>query len=80
MEAQKVDLLVTDVIMPDVNGFMLARQARELHPEITLIYMSGYYTEAQRRSGPNGLMLTKPFRPAILLANVAKEIGPPASE
>ncbi len=80
MTDESIDLLVTDVVMPDMNGFQLARQAREHHPEIILIYMSGFYTEAQKRSGPKGLMLTKPFRTSVLVAHVAKELGPPAPE
>ncbi|MBV8653085.1 MAG: response regulator [Alphaproteobacteria bacterium] len=75
MEDAAVDLLVTDVVMPDMNGFELAREARQLHPGIILIYMSGFYTEAQRRSGPLGLMLTKPFRPSLLLDEVTKALG-----
>ena len=75
----EIDLLVTDVVMPDMNGFQLAQQAVALRPKIALIYMSGFYTEAQKRSGPHGLMLTKPFRPSVLLTHVTKELGPPNS-
>jgi CheY-like chemotaxis protein len=77
MAEATVDLLITDVAMPDMNGFELARQARALHPSITVIYMSGFYTEAQRRSGPKGLMLKKPFRPSVLLDHVTEALGPP---
>jgi two-component system cell cycle sensor histidine kinase/response regulator CckA len=80
LEDEPVDLLVTDVVMPDMNGFELARAARALHPKIILIYMSGFYTEAQRRSAPKGLMLTKPFRPSLLLDHVTKALGPPTPD
>jgi DNA-binding response OmpR family regulator len=80
MEDAAVDLLITDVVMPDMNGFELAQEARALHPGIILIYMSGFYTEAQRRSGPRGLMLTKPFRPSLLLDEVTKALGPSAPD
>jgi CheY-like chemotaxis protein len=79
MAERSVDLLVTDVVMPDINGFELARQARELNPAITLIYMSGFYTESHRRTGPKGPMLTKPFKTDILLQHVEQELGRPAS-
>jgi CheY-like chemotaxis protein len=80
MAERRVDLLVTDVAMPDINGFELARQARELYPGIFLIYMSGFYTDAQRRNGPKGPMLTKPFKAEILLQHVEKELGGPAPD
>jgi two-component system, cell cycle sensor histidine kinase and response regulator CckA len=80
MAEATVDLLVTDVVMPDINGFELAREARALHPKIILIYMSGFHTEAQRRTGPKGLMLTKPFRPSVLLDHVTKALGPPTPD
>ena len=70
----KIDLLVTDVAMPDMNGFELAREAKQLYPDLILIYISGFYTEAQKHAGPSGLMLTKPFRPSALLLHVTKEL------
>jgi DNA-binding response OmpR family regulator len=80
MEDAAVDLLITDVVMPDMNGFELAQEARVLHPGIILIYMSGFYTEAQRRHGPKGLMLTKPFRPSHMLDAVTKALGTSAPD
>jgi signal transduction histidine kinase len=37
-----IDLLLTDVIMPNMNGGKLAAKARKLHPEIKVIFISGY--------------------------------------
>jgi signal transduction histidine kinase/ActR/RegA family two-component response regulator len=37
-----IDLLLTDVIMPSMNGQELAEIAKKIHPEITIIFMSGY--------------------------------------
>lgn len=42
LENNKVDLLVTDVVMPYINGLELAKKARELNPELKIIFISGY--------------------------------------
>jgi CheY-like chemotaxis protein len=70
-----IDLLITDVKMPEINGFELARRAKALRADLIVIYMSGFYTPAQKHSGPSGLVLAKPFRPSTLLVHVARELG-----
>lgn len=37
-----VDLLVTDVVMPHLNGLELAKKAREMYPDLKIIFISGY--------------------------------------
>jgi len=39
---EQVDLVLTDVIMPDMGGLALAEKLRTHHPELQLLYMSGY--------------------------------------
>ena len=41
-----IDVLVTDVIMPQIRGLELARRVTELHPDICVIFMSGYSEDA----------------------------------
>jgi two-component system cell cycle sensor histidine kinase/response regulator CckA len=60
----RIDLLLTDVVMPGQNGRELARQLRGLRPEIRVVMMSGYATDAL--AGENGMpaatrLLNKPF-------------------
>lgn len=38
----RIDLLMTDVVMPEMNGLDLARQLTSLYPDIKLLFMSGY--------------------------------------
>jgi len=69
-----IDLLVTDVVMPGINGGELARRVRELDPEIPVLYISGH-PEDRGPSGrspnlPSGRYLTKPFEPTRLLSEV----------
>ena len=41
-----IDVLVTDVIMPQIRGLELAKRVTELHPDICVIFMSGYSEDA----------------------------------
>jgi two-component system, cell cycle sensor histidine kinase and response regulator CckA len=64
----KLDILLTDVVMPGLRGTELARRVTEIHPEIQVVYMSGYaegFPETER--SPNSAVLQKPFRFATLL-------------
>ncbi len=67
------DLLITDVIMPEMNGNELARRITERHPGIRCLFMSGYTAETITRQGilDSGLhFLQKPFSGRELLAKV----------
>ncbi|MBN2693823.1 PocR ligand-binding domain-containing protein [bacterium] len=39
---KKIDLLITDVIMPDMNGYELSKKILEIYPNIKILFMSGY--------------------------------------
>ncbi|MBU0678346.1 MAG: response regulator, partial [Verrucomicrobia bacterium] len=63
-EAGRVDLLLTDVVMPGVDGVELAGRVRELRPDIRLLFASGYPQEQLARHGidrPDAELLKKPF-------------------
>jgi CheY-like chemotaxis protein len=63
-----IDVLLTDIVMPELRGTDLARQVAELFPDIQVIYMSGYaagFPETQIPS--DAAFLQKPFRFATLL-------------
>jgi CheY-like chemotaxis protein len=56
--------LVTDVIMPDMNGVVLAERVRQAHPEVRSVFMSGYAEDIISRQGalePGVRFLQKPF-------------------
>jgi CheY-like chemotaxis protein len=51
-EHKETSLLLTDVIMPRMNGRQLADAARERRPELKVVFMTGYSRNAHRASGP----------------------------
>jgi PAS domain S-box-containing protein len=71
--AMAIRLLLTDVIMPGMNGRELARQLVERNPRIKVLYMSGYTEYTIGRHGvlePGTYFLQKPFTPAALGSKV----------
>src|SRR5260221_13695924 len=65
----RISLLITDVKMPGINGFDLARQAKVMRPNIQIIYLSGYPIGSGHRV--YGAVLKKPVRMGDLLAEVS---------
>ncbi len=64
-------LLVSDIIMPGMDGFALAHAARVRQPGLALLYVSGFADVADRgRERPLGEILEKPFRQGTLAALV----------
>ena len=66
-------LLLTDVIMPGMDGPALARQVQKERPDIKILYMSGYATNFIMHDGvvdPGTNFMEKPFHPRALLAKV----------
>ena len=72
------DLLITDLKMPGVDGLTVIREGRRLRPDIPVIIITGYSTEASAIEAVNlGVSgyLTKPFRVPRVLAAAAKALG-----
>ncbi len=71
--AGPIDLLVTDMLMPDMTGGELATRLLATRPNLPVLYVSGYSDEEARGfgnfEGP-AQFLQKPFRPDVLLARV----------
>ena len=63
-EKGKIDLVVSDVVMPEMDGPTLLRHLRERNPDIRIVFMSGYAEEAFRKNlsaDENFVFLPKPF-------------------
>ncbi len=77
--AHKVGLLLTDVVMPQMDGFELGRKLTEMTAGLKILYMSGYReTEAALSGAAPIAFLHKPFTPDELLVKVREvlDAGP----
>lgn len=63
----KIDLIVTDVMMPHVGGFELSRRMKELVPGIQTIFISGFADEVKSKIHETDFFLQKPFQSAELM-------------
>ena len=66
--AHKIDLLLTDIVMSEINGFELGRRLAERTPGLKILYMSGYRENLVDK--PALVLLSKPFTPDTLLQKV----------
>jgi PAS domain S-box-containing protein len=72
-----IQLLLTDVVMPETSGKEVAERLRILHPEIKVLFMSGYTDEAIVHHGVLDAkveFIQKPFTPAALARKVRQVI------
>jgi two-component system cell cycle sensor histidine kinase/response regulator CckA len=74
--AGRIDLLLTDVVMPGMSGAELAGRFRVLHPDVPILYASGYTDEVVPHGVRNGEapFLQKPFEPDDLVRRVRELI------
>ncbi len=64
--AKPVDLLMTDLVMPEMGGRELAQRTLALFPDVRIIYMSGYPTRCNDELLPGTRFLEKPLSPKTL--------------
>ena len=68
-------LLLTDVVMPHLSGWELARQLSSIRPETKVLYMTGYSEIAVAHEGvSDAIVLQKPFTPDLLAGRVREAI------
>jgi two-component system NtrC family sensor kinase len=73
---REIDLLLTDVVMPGMNGFDLADKAVAMRPGLRVIYMTGYADMAGSPSrARHGKLIAKPVRPAQVVSEIRSALG-----
>jgi two-component system, cell cycle sensor histidine kinase and response regulator CckA len=82
-ETQRIDLLLTDIVMPQLNGRELADRLKRLRPGVRVLYMSGFMKDAILKY--YGISITgipfvqKPFTREMLARKVRDVLDAPAS-
>jgi two-component system cell cycle sensor histidine kinase/response regulator CckA len=80
--AGRIDLVLTDVVMPGQSGPAMVRKLRQRAPDLRVLYMSGYPDEALSRGGgleKGATLIEKPFSPARLTRTIRELLDAPAA-
>ncbi len=74
----EVALLISDVVMPVMDGPTMVREVRKTHPDVPILFMSGYAEEQLRKSIDiaNVAFLPKPFSVLELAEAVQRVLAP----
>jgi two-component system, cell cycle response regulator CpdR len=74
LESEPFDLLLTDIVMPEMDGIELAQRAAEIAPDIRVMFITGFAAVALKagRKTPDAKVLSKPFHLRDLVAEVER--------
>ena len=63
LEAERFDLLLTDIVMPEMDGIELAQKAALVAPDMRVMFITGFAAVALKagRAAPSAKVLSKPF-------------------
>jgi two-component system cell cycle response regulator CpdR len=78
LEAESFDLLLTDIVMPEMDGIELARRASELDPDIKIMFITGFAAVAlnsDSEAPKNAKVLAKPVHLRELVSEVNKMLA-----
>jgi two-component system cell cycle sensor histidine kinase/response regulator CckA len=74
-QPDRIELLISDVVMPEMDGTKLASRLVEVNPELPVLFMSGFVTESEisdTSAIAQFAFIRKPFRPSTLVQAVQK--------
>ena len=77
-ETGKIDIVVSDVMMPEMDGPTMLKEMRKTHPDLKIIFVSGYPDDAFKKSlgeDEQFAFLPKPFTLPQLATKVKEELG-----
>lgn len=74
----RIELLISDIVMPEMEGTQLAQELVTINPELPVLFISGFVTEHEVElagSISEFAFIRKPFRPATLVQAVQKMLA-----
>lgn len=77
-DAGPIDLLLTDVVMPGLSGGELAERLKRMHPNIKIVFMSGYNDDEVMKHGVSSedtAFLQKPFTRDLLVQRIEETLA-----
>jgi two-component system cell cycle response regulator CpdR len=80
LEAEHFDLLLSDIVMPEMDGIELAQRCAEISPATKVMFITGFaaVTLKANRDAPQARVLSKPFHLRVLVMEVERVFGQPA--
>lgn len=73
-QTEGIDLLITDIVMPGIDGFDVADQLTQIHPTLRVLFLTGYAADSDyvndRLESDQSAMLLKPFTQAALFDRI----------
>ena len=78
--ADAIDLVVTDIVMPYMDGILMAEEIRSIRPDVPIVLMTAY-SDVMVHGLPflSGTLVRKPFLPDDLIWAVWEQLAPPAT-
>ena len=80
LETQHFDLLLSDIVMPEMDGIELAQRCAEISPDTKVMFITGFaaVTLKANREAPQAKVLSKPFHLRDLVLEVERIFGNPS--
>lgn len=80
LQREHFDLLLSDIVMPEMDGIELAQRCAEISPETKVIFITGFAAVSLKagREAPQAKVLSKPFHLKDLVMEVQRTFGLPS--